>query len=100
MIPKKPALGLDHASRIYPTCALRVTRTRVYPSSGGGYRFSEKIMLKQRSRAGWRFEEKSSRSSGGPRRHSGRIAQLVEQLTLNHRFPGSSPCAPTKKCRL
>jgi branched-chain amino acid transport system permease protein len=29
-----------------------------------GYRFSEKIMLKQkRSRAGWRFEEKSSRSS-------------------------------------
>src|SRR5262245_15899002 len=30
----------------------------------------------------------------GPR--SGRIAQLVEQLTLNQRVPGSSPGAPTK----
>jgi hypothetical protein len=29
------------------------------------------------------------------RRHSGRIAQLVEQLTLNQRVPGSSPGAPT-----
>ena len=28
-------------------------------------------------------------------RHSGRIAQLVEQLTLNQRVQGSSPCAPT-----
>ena|GEM_PF-3407479 len=27
---------------------------------------------------------------------SGRIAQLVEQLTLNQRVQGSSPCAPTK----
>ena len=26
---------------------------------------------------------------------SGRIAQLVEQLTLNQRVPGSSPGAPT-----
>src|SRR5262245_30286236 len=26
---------------------------------------------------------------------SGRIAQLVEQLTLNQRVQGSSPCAPT-----
>src|ERR1700694_308747 len=26
---------------------------------------------------------------------SGRIAQLVEQMTLNHRVPGSSPGAPT-----
>ena len=26
----------------------------------------------------------------------GRIAQLVEQLTLNQRVPGSSPGAPTK----
>jgi hypothetical protein len=30
-----------------------------------GHRFSEKIMLKQKARAGWRFEEKSSRSSAG-----------------------------------
>jgi hypothetical protein len=29
-------------------------------------------------------------------RHSGRIAQLVEQLTLNQRVLGSSPSAPTK----
>src|SRR6202795_960463 len=28
---------------------------------------------------------------------SGRIAQLVEQMTLNHRVPGSSPGAPTKE---
>src|SRR6266481_3311057 len=28
---------------------------------------------------------------------SGRIAQLVEQLTLNQRVPGSSPGAPTKE---
>jgi hypothetical protein len=28
-------------------------------------------------------------------RHSGRIAQLVEQLTLNQRVLGSSPSAPT-----
>src|ERR1700739_4576284 len=27
----------------------------------------------------------------------GRIAQLVEQMTLNHRVPGSSPGAPTKQ---
>ncbi len=30
-----------------------------------------------------------------PRRSDGRIAQLVEQLTLNQRVQGSSPCAPT-----
>jgi hypothetical protein len=28
-------------------------------------------------------------------RWCGRIAQLVEQLTLNQRAQGSSPCAPT-----
>src|SRR3546814_376260 len=33
----------------------------------------------------WRFD-----------RVLGRIAQLVEQLTLNQRVQGSSPCAPTK----
>src|SRR5579864_5376375 len=29
----------------------------------------------------------------------GRIAQLVEQLTLNQRVPGSSPGAPTKQTK-
>ncbi len=28
---------------------------------------------------------------------AGRIAQLVEQLTLNQRVQGSNPCAPTNK---
>ena len=28
---------------------------------------------------------------------AGRIAQLVEQLTLNQRVQGSSPCAPTNE---
>ena len=39
------------------------------------------------------------RSDGGalhaPPSMDGRIAQLVEQLTLNQRVQGSSPCAPT-----
>jgi hypothetical protein len=30
---------------------------------------------------------------------AGRIAQLVEQLTLNQRVHGSSPCAPTKEIK-
>ena len=30
-------------------------------------------------------------------RQNGRIAQLVEQLTLNQRVQGSSPCAPTRR---
>src|SRR5262249_29150651 len=34
------------------------------------------------------------------RRHFGRIAQLVEQLTLNQRVPCSSPGAPTKKAQV
>ena len=32
-------------------------------------------------------------------RFDGRIAQLVEQLTLNQRVHGSSPCAPTIKIK-
>jgi len=40
-----------------------------------GYRFSEKIMLKQKDRAGWRFEEKSSRSS----RRSGQLSRAWQE---------------------
>ena len=40
-----------------------------------------------------------ARLGGSPRRHFGRIAQLVEQLTLNQRVQGSSPCAPTTKIK-
>ena len=36
-----------------------------------------------------------ARSAEFPLRQSGRIAQLVEQLTLNQRVQGSSPGAPT-----
>ncbi len=36
-----------------------------------------------------------ARTSSGLRTFDGRIAQLVEQLTLNQRVPGSSPGAPT-----
>jgi hypothetical protein len=32
-------------------------------------------------------------------RFDGRIAQLVEQLTLNQRVHGSSPCTPTIKIK-
>ena len=38
----------------------------------------------------------STRAGRSPRWPLGRIAQLVEQLTLNQRVPGSSPGAPTK----
>src|SRR5215475_7274883 len=34
------------------------------------------------------------------RTSSGRIAQLVEQMTLNHRVPGSSPGAPTTNIQI
>jgi hypothetical protein len=37
--------------------------------------------------------------AGPPRRRFGRIAQLVEQLTLNQRVPGSSPGAPTNQIK-
>jgi hypothetical protein len=37
------------------------------------------------------------RFATGPHPCAGRIAQLVEQLTLNQRVPGSSPGAPTKQ---
>ncbi len=30
---------------------------------------------------------------------AGRIAQLVEQLTLNQRVQGSNPCAPTNEIK-
>jgi hypothetical protein len=57
-----------------------------------GYRFSEKIMLKQKDRAGSRFEEKSSRSRSGlrssssakavdPVRRAAKNAALKSQIT-------------------
>jgi hypothetical protein len=61
MIPKKPApghsrpkdgvasLAYDTGSRVYPTSGVLYFGTRASPSSGGGNRFSEKIMLKTKS---------------------------------------------------
>ena len=43
---------------------------------------------------GGRFAKRRALDEGFPEK-SGRIAQLVEQLTLNQRVPGSSPGAPT-----
>ena len=48
-----------------------------------------------------RFANRAALSLSRRDRHSefgsGRIAQLVEQLTLNQRVQGSSPCAPTNQ---
>src|SRR4029453_3803924 len=43
----------------------------------------------------WQSPLLSRRLAITSRSNSGRIAQLVEQLTLNQRVQGSSPCAPT-----
>src|ERR1700761_5374328 len=43
-----------------------------------------------------RFAKRRPLVRAFPGQVSGRIAQLVEQMTLNHRVPGSSPGAPTK----
>src|SRR5205085_10228613 len=48
-------------------------------------RFSEKIMLKQKDRAGWRFEDKSSRSS-----IVGRINFSLEDCTPEIMIPSPS----------
>ena len=39
------------------------------------------------------------RANARPPHAAGRIAQLVEQLTLNQRVAGSSPAAPTKEIK-
>ena len=43
-----------------------------------------------------RFAKRRPLARAFPDPSSGRIAQLVEQMTLNQRVPGSSPGAPTK----
>ncbi len=58
-----------------------IARIRGFPGQPGGALLHD---------AGPRF----SRDSG-----CGRIAQLVEQLTLNQRVQGSSPCAPTSRVK-
>src|SRR5262249_13165692 len=46
----------------------------------------------------WELALLQDAAPAGPRGgHFGRIAQLVEQLTLNQRVPGSSPGAPTNR---
>ena len=66
--------------------------------SGGFFLFSAALFLQMGCIAGQRraalLQDASLR--GSPASRPGRIAQLVEQLTLNQRVPGSSPGAPTK----
>src|SRR5437016_7134759 len=69
----------------FPLCAWRVAsfHTLRHPPWTQPYCFATRRAL-QRDLGGGKF---------------GRIAQLVEQLTLNQRVPGSSPGAPTTQCR-
>jgi hypothetical protein len=54
----------------------------------------------QASRAGTLADRSLTPPLRAPKsRRVGRIAQLVEQLTLNQRVQGSSPCAPTKQIK-
>src|SRR5215467_5983245 len=54
-----------------------------------GYRFSEKIMHKQQARAGWRFEEKSSRSSS----EGGHVAR-IDPMHPAFAVPGAASAVP------
>ena len=58
--------------------------------------FSTPCVAKGWTGAGGFATSPLARDGVRPRRlANGRIAQLVEQLTLNQRVQGSSPCAPT-----
>src|ERR1019366_8700665 len=69
------------------------------PDSGGFFNFplcgdDRGITLPVCWTSGGRFAKRRPLAKAF-RAGSGRIAQLVEQMTLNHRVPGSSPGAPT-----
>ena len=68
------------------------------PESGGFSRFARRSQAGKTPQACWtsrgRFAKRRPLARLS-RAGSGRIAQLVEQLTLNQRVPGSSPGAPT-----
>ena len=72
--------------------ATRASRGR--PSRGRAEAIANRSIAAFPWTVGTRFATGRS-PRGRPGRHSGRIAQLVEQLTLNQRVPGSSPGAPT-----
>src|SRR5215472_6491896 len=81
--------------------ALRRIRDTEPPLRAALFRGNERKRLRPGSFApprwtvGTRFATGRSPCGGRPLRRFGRIAQLVEQLTLNQRVPGSSPGAPT-----
>jgi hypothetical protein len=64
-----------------------------------GYRFSEKIMLKQKDRAGWRFEEKPSRSrSRAAKKPGARVAGSLA-FSFGRNFPTARGRAEAKRPR-
>ena len=85
-----------------PTGLLRTSNRKAglaVPPSGRGERRPRKRERGKERRAAL-APGGSAASTGGSERGKnrlpvGRIAQLVEQLTLNQRVQGSSPCAPT-----
>ena len=80
-------------------CGLRDIKppSKKPPGSPGGFSFA--CSMACRTVRGWTARDCFANRPrlGGQRRQSGRIAQLVEQLTLNQRVQGSSPCAPTNQ---
>src|SRR5262245_31856339 len=97
----------DAAKRGHDVKGLRVTarsRPKLSAARPFGPVLSTKGIARAKSRAFRRdwIAERSARRAATERGRSartkprrGRIAQLVEQLTLNQRVPGSSPGAPT-----
>src|SRR5262245_47848050 len=67
-----------------------------FAGTNGGESLGKHVRAGLRWTVGTRFATGRSPCGAHPRRRFGRIAQLVEQLTLNQRVPGSSPGAPTK----
>jgi hypothetical protein len=68
-----------------------------FAGTNGGESLGKHVRAGLRWTVGTRFATGRSPCGAHPRRRFGRIAQLVEQLTLNQRVPGSSPGAPTNR---
>ena len=96
--PSPEAAGL--ARRLFVTSRMIISGNRSHPDQVEDKLFGIMRLVRALPRPrGWTLRHRfaKSRAPGGAprRRQSGRIAQLVEQLTLNQRVTGSSPVAPT-----
>jgi hypothetical protein len=58
MIPKRPVPDLIRDVQRFPACAKPVAMSIVWRDASAGEGRSEKIMLKQKAKAGGRFEDK------------------------------------------